>query len=77
MLTNVPRKYLAAIGFGVDAFHGVSHALFLENVSNLIKTGGFLGTFSLIKEMKEVSCRFFFTVNLLGEIISRCLSICF
>lgn len=40
-------KYLAAIGFGVDTFHGVSHGLFLENVAALERDGGFLGCFSV------------------------------
>src|ERR1700730_7304701 len=38
---------LAAIGFGVDHHHGVSHHAFLENVARLIHDGGFLGVFSL------------------------------
>src|SRR5580704_1149639 len=38
---------LAAIGFGVDHHHGVSHHAFLENVAHLIHDGGFLGVFSL------------------------------
>jgi len=44
---------LCCIGFGVDAHHGVSHYLFLENVSALIQQGGYLGTFSLLQEMPE------------------------
>ena len=54
MLT-ISHKYLVCLGFGIDSFHGISHALFLENVATLIKSGGFLGTFSLMKEMKEAS----------------------
>jgi hypothetical protein len=38
---------LAAIGFGVDHYHGVSHHAFLENVARLARDGGFLGAFSL------------------------------
>jgi hypothetical protein len=38
---------LAAIGFGVDHHHGVSHHAFLENVARLIHQRGFLGVFSL------------------------------
>jgi hypothetical protein len=41
------RVLLAAIGFGVDHYHGVSHHSFLENVAQLIRDGGFLGMFSL------------------------------
>eukprot|EP01114_Cavostelium_apophysatum_P016510 TRINITY_DN4710_c0_g1_i1.p1 TRINITY_DN4710_c0_g1~~TRINITY_DN4710_c0_g1_i1.p1 ORF type:complete len:349 (+),score=25.80 TRINITY_DN4710_c0_g1_i1:42-1049(+) len=50
---QVKKKLLACIGFGIDHFHGVSHTLFLENVADIIKKGGFLGTFSVIKEMEE------------------------
>jgi hypothetical protein len=44
---------LAAIGFGVDHHHGVSHHAFLENVARLIQEGGFLGTFSLVMGTPE------------------------
>lgn len=47
------RKYLVALGFGVDMFHGVCHAHFLENVAALISDGGFLGSWSLMHEMGE------------------------
>jgi hypothetical protein len=52
--TDIQKKYLVCIGFGVDHFHGVSHYHFLENVAILAKEGGFLGTFSALKEMPEV-----------------------
>jgi hypothetical protein len=42
------QAILAAIGFGIDHYHGVSHHAFLENVSRLIRDGGFLGSFSII-----------------------------
>jgi hypothetical protein len=38
---------LAAIGFGVDHYHGVSHYAFLENAAKLIRDSGFLGAFSV------------------------------
>lgn len=44
---------LAAIGFGIDHFHGVSHYSFLENVACLSQEGGFLGVFSLVKGTAE------------------------
>lgn len=47
------RKYLVAIGFGVDSYHGVSHANFLENVSALIQVDAYLGCWSLTREMPE------------------------
>ena len=40
-------KFLVAVGFGVDSFHGVSHGLFLENVATLEKDGGYFGSFSI------------------------------
>jgi hypothetical protein len=41
------RAVLAALGFGIDHYHGVSHHAFLENVATLTRDGGFLGAFSL------------------------------
>ena len=49
----VPNKLLACLGFGIDSFHGVCHAHFLENVAALIQEGGFLGSWSLTREMEE------------------------
>ncbi len=43
------RTLLAALGFGVDHFHGVSHHSFLENVARLSQAGGNLGGLSLVK----------------------------
>ncbi len=51
--TNVSHKLLACLGFGVDAYHGVVHAHFLENVAALSREGGYLGAFSLLREMEE------------------------
>lgn len=50
---ELPTKLLASIGFGVDAFHGVSHGHVLETVAAIAKSGGFLGSFSLLHEMEE------------------------
>lgn len=52
-LKNVKQKILLSIGFGVDSYHGVNHSLVLENIAQLIKQGGFLGCFSLHKDMEE------------------------
>jgi len=49
------RAVLAAIGFGVDHFHGVSHHAFLENVARLTSDGGFLGAFSLQRGTAETA----------------------
>ena len=50
----VKRKMLVCLGFGVDYFHGVCHAQFLEAVAELIRSKGYLGMFSLMPEMSEV-----------------------
>ncbi|MFC3995643.1 DUF1152 domain-containing protein [Nocardiopsis sediminis] len=51
--TRVPVRLVACLGFGVDAYHGVSHALFLENVAALERAGGYLGAFSLSRSSRE------------------------
>lgn len=51
---DVERKFLACLGFGVDAFHGVCHAHFLEAVAELTRNHGFLGMISLLQAMPEV-----------------------
>jgi hypothetical protein len=53
-LLQLDTKLLVCLGFGIDTFHGVCHAHFLEAVSELSHHGGFLGTWSLTKEMPEV-----------------------
>lgn len=50
----IERKMLVCLGFGMDSFHGVCHVHFLEAVAELIRTGGYLGMFSLVEEMPEV-----------------------
>lgn len=50
----VERKFLTCLGFGVDSFHGVRHADFLEAVAELTRNQGYLGSFSLLEEMPEV-----------------------
>lgn len=47
------RKFIVCLGFGIDTFHGVCHAQFLENAAALIEDGGYLGAWSLMKEMQE------------------------
>lgn len=53
-LEGIARKLVVAVGFGVDAFHGVAHADFLENVAALAREGGYLGAFSLHAGVPEV-----------------------
>jgi hypothetical protein len=50
---GVEQRFVACLGFGIDTYHGVCHAHFLENVSPLIGDGGFLGAWSLLREMPE------------------------
>ena len=51
---EVRTRIVTCVGFGIDAFHGICHANWLENVAGLIETGGFLGATALRKEMPEV-----------------------
>lgn len=51
---DIKTKLLVCVGFGVDAFHGVCHAQFLEAVAHVSRTGGFLGASSLLPDMPEV-----------------------
>ncbi|MBI2378616.1 MAG: DUF1152 domain-containing protein [Deltaproteobacteria bacterium] len=46
-------RVVCCLGFGIDAFHGVCHAHFLENTAALAARGGFLGAVSLTNEMPE------------------------
>jgi hypothetical protein len=54
-LEDVATKLLVCIGFGVDTFHGVCHAYFLEAVAELAREGGYLGAWSLLQEMPEAA----------------------
>ncbi|GIJ44412.1 hypothetical protein Val02_12980 [Virgisporangium aliadipatigenens] len=45
--TPVPTRLVAAIGFGVDAYHGVNHVQVLENLAALDRAGAYLGAFSV------------------------------
>jgi hypothetical protein len=51
---DVPSKMLVCLGFGVDRFHGVCHAQFLEGVAELARTRAYLGALSLTRDMPEV-----------------------
>lgn len=52
-VSGVARKFLVCLGFGVDAFHGVCHAHFLENASAIIAAGGYLGAWSLMRDTAD------------------------
>lgn len=51
---QVPQKMLICTAFGVDRFHGVCHAQFLEGVADLTQNGAFLGAFALTADMPGV-----------------------
>jgi hypothetical protein len=52
-LDEVPVRLVACLGFGIDAYHGVNHALVLENLAALEREGAYLGAFSLPRESRE------------------------
>ncbi|MFG2694141.1 DUF1152 domain-containing protein [Kitasatospora sp. NPDC048407] len=54
-LTEVPTRLVACLGFGIDAYHGVNHALVLENLAALQRDGGHLGAFSLPADAPEAA----------------------
>jgi hypothetical protein len=53
-LEHVPTKLLVCLGFGIDTYHGVCHANFLEAVAELTQSDHFLGAWSLLPRMPEV-----------------------
>ncbi|HEX8463365.1 MAG TPA: DUF1152 domain-containing protein [Abditibacterium sp.] len=62
---NVAQKMLISVGFGVDAYHGVCHAQWLEAVADLTQKGAYLGCFSLTRGSAEIefyraACEFVF-----------------
>ncbi|MHC5906491.1 DUF1152 domain-containing protein [Streptomyces sp. S6] len=50
---DVAERLVVCLGFGVDAYHGVNHALVLENLAALDRDGGYLGAFSIPRESAE------------------------
>jgi hypothetical protein len=50
---DTPVRIVTCLGFGIDAFHGVCHAQFLENVAALAADDGYLGAHSLTPGMEE------------------------
>jgi hypothetical protein len=52
---DVSTKLIVCIGFGVDRYHGVCHAHFLENVAALAKGGASLGVTALLAQMPEAA----------------------
>ncbi|MEV6973299.1 DUF1152 domain-containing protein [Kitasatospora sp. NPDC093806] len=52
-LTGIPERLVACLGFGIDAHHGVNHALVLENLAAIDRSGGYLGAFSIPRDSRE------------------------
>jgi hypothetical protein len=50
---DVPERIVACLGFGVDAYHGISHAHVLENLAALERDGSYLGAFSVSRAGRE------------------------
>lgn len=46
--SGVENAYLAAIGFGIDTYHGICHSQFLEAVAALTASGDFLGVSTVL-----------------------------
>lgn len=51
---DIDRTFLVCLGFGIDAYHGVSHADVLEAIAHIIREDGYLGAWSLLHSMPEV-----------------------
>lgn len=54
-LSCTAQKYLVSVGWGVDAFHGVSHNLVLENIAQITRSSpeSNLGVVALLPTQKE------------------------
>ncbi|MFC8453002.1 DUF1152 domain-containing protein [Kitasatospora sp. NPDC057223] len=52
-MPEIPERLVACLGFGIDAHHGVNHALVLENLAALERAGGYLGAFSIPRGSRE------------------------
>jgi hypothetical protein len=48
-----PERIVACLGFGIDAYHGVNHALVLENLAALNRDGAYLGAFDIPRNSRE------------------------
>lgn len=52
-LDEIPVRVLASLGFGIDSHHGVNHVNVLENIASLIRSGAYLGAFSIPPDSPE------------------------
>jgi hypothetical protein len=50
---RIAHRHVACIGFGIDAYHGVCHSHFLENVAALESDGAYHGAFSVSRHTRE------------------------
>ena len=50
---RIAHRHVACVGFGIDAYHGVCHSHFLENVAALERDGAYHGSFSLPRSTSE------------------------
>ncbi|HEY4243185.1 MAG TPA: DUF1152 domain-containing protein [Kofleriaceae bacterium] len=50
---RIAHRHVACVGFGIDAYHGVCHAHFLENVAALERDGAYHGAFSVTRSTPE------------------------
>ncbi|MCX4722475.1 DUF1152 domain-containing protein [Streptomyces sp. NPDC090052] len=48
-------RLVVAVGFGVDAYHGVNHTQVLENIAALDRDGAYLGAFSIPQATREAA----------------------
>jgi hypothetical protein len=51
---DTTTRVVTCVGFGVDTYHGVCHASWLENVAALASEGGYLGATAWLASMPEV-----------------------
>ena len=50
---EAPQRIVACLGFGIDSYHGVNHALVLENLAALRRGGAYLGVFDIPPGSRE------------------------
>lgn len=51
--SEAARRIVACLGFGIDSYHGVNHALVLENLAALRRDGAYLGVFDIPPGSRE------------------------
>jgi hypothetical protein len=54
VVLRVEEALIGMQAFGIDTYHGVCHANWLENVAALTASGAFLGVTALLERMPEV-----------------------